>query len=171
MENIEKLLGGGDLRSLGKSNILIKRTYDPNRFDDLFKLLYHSDRRVAMRAADVIEKITRTDNRLLKKHGDDLLKLMEIAINKELKWHLALLMPRITLSEAELGKVWHMLVSWALDKSESRIVRVNALQGMYDLLLLDAELTQDFNLIVDTVALENIPSITARLKKLKIFSQ
>jgi hypothetical protein len=37
------------------------------------------------------------------------------------------MMPRVALTDLELGKVWHTLVSWALDKSESRIVRVNAL--------------------------------------------
>jgi hypothetical protein len=41
---------------------------------------------------------------------------------------------------------------------------------MYNLLQLNGELTQDFNLIVNTVALENIPSIIARLKKLKVIS-
>jgi hypothetical protein len=85
MEDIQDLLGGGDLRSLGQSDSLIQRSYDQKRFDALFRLLSHSDRRVAMRAADVVEKITRADYSFLKKHSHDLVNLMDSANNKELK--------------------------------------------------------------------------------------
>jgi hypothetical protein len=141
MENMEELLKGGDLRSLGQSKLIVSQVSDQESFDKLFKQLFHKDRLVVMRAADVIEKITLKDCSFLVRHSSDLVKLTENATNKE------------------------------LNKKESRIVRVNALQGLFNLLQLNNELTQDFNLIVSTIIRENIPSILARLRKLKITSK
>jgi hypothetical protein len=171
MENIEELLKGGDLRSLGQSKLIVSQVSDQESFDKLYKQLFHKDRLVVMRAADVIEKITLKDCSFLVRHSSDLVKLTENATNKELKWHLSLLTTRVTLTNKEAEKVWQILARWATDKKESRIVRVNALQGLFNLLLLNNELTQDFNLIVSTIIRENIPSILARLRKLKIMSK
>jgi hypothetical protein len=46
-----------------------------------------------MRAADAIEKITLQHPEYLVKYKDDLLELCYVAKHKELKWHLALLIP------------------------------------------------------------------------------
>jgi len=64
-------------------------------FDELFKLLFHADRLIVMRAADMIEKITVRDSLYLTSHKIEIFDLCEIAQNKELKWHLALLLPRL----------------------------------------------------------------------------
>lgn len=166
MTNLEDLLRGGDLRSLGQSGQIVGQITGQERFDELFRLLFHSDRLVVMRAADVVEKVTVPHPGFLAPHKKKLLALMGKAVDKELKWHLALLAPRIQWTEHELGIAWHTLTGWATDRKESRIVRVNSLQGLHDLLPQDPALRQDFSLTVRQLDRENIPSISVRIRKL-----
>ena len=95
------------------------------------------------------------------------MSVMKSADHKELKWHIAQLIPRVELSKAELAEVRHILNYWTLKKNESKIVRVNALQGLFDLSQKYSEVKKD---LVDAIALvehELIPSIQARIKKIK----
>lgn len=100
-------------------------------------------------------------------HAKELLDLSRRTTFIELKWHLAQLLTRLDFSEEEFVTVWDMLTSWALDKQESRIVRVNAMQGLFDLLPQHQELLQDFNLTIAEMETEPIPSIKARIRMLK----
>ncbi|HEX6847365.1 MAG TPA: hypothetical protein VF144_10315, partial [Chitinophagaceae bacterium] len=63
--------------------------------------------------------------------------------------------------------VWKLLTTWAKDKEESKIVRVNSIQGLFNLLAEHRELQHDFDLTIGEIEKHNIPSINARLKKLK----
>jgi hypothetical protein len=134
MKALFGLLTGGDLRSIGRSNEIIRQIKNQDDFDNLFQYLLHQDRVVAMRAADVIEKITVTNVKYLNKHKIKIIELCKSDPEKEIKWHLALLVPRLILSKKELLEIWKLLSSWALDKKESRIVRVNSIQGLFNLL-------------------------------------
>lgn len=131
MTAFEKILSGGDLRSIGKSNKLILKINNANDFDELFKYLYNVDRLVVMRAADTIERITIDNPQYLTKHKNEIIELCDAAKDKELKWHLALLIPRLNLNNREYEKAWVTLTIWARDKDNSRIVRVNSLQGLF----------------------------------------
>jgi hypothetical protein len=171
MSHFDDLLEGGDLRSLGQANKVISLINNQESFDELFKHLFHNDRKVVMRTADAIEKITLNNPGYLKQHKGDILNLCDTAKNIELKWHLALLVPRVSLTKKEFGKVWHLLTTWATDKKESKIVRVNSMQGLSNLLTERMELKPDFDLTIMKIEKENIPSINARIKKLKNTSQ
>lgn len=120
-----------------------------------------------MRAADVAEKVTISKPEYLAPHKKQIIKLMSTAVDKELKWHLALMAPRMKYTERELGLVWDTLTRWALDTKESRIVRVHSLQGLHDLLAQEPGLQQDLLLTLGQAEAENIPSINARAKRLK----
>lgn len=168
-DSITKQLSHGDLRSIGNANELIKQISTQQLFDDLFDLMFHKERVIAMRAADALEKISQRKPFLLRNHKNALVGLLLHAENMEVKWHVALMISRLKFSKRELEQVWFKLKAWALDTKESRIVRVNAIQAMYDLLpqcnsLAIPELLQ----VMETVAIENIPSIKARLKRLYV---
>ena len=166
MKNILALLSGGDLRSIGESESLMQMIKSQEDFDELFDYLFYKDRLVVMRAADVIEKITVKDRRYLLKHSREIIQLAKKENEKELKWHLALLIPRLELTKNELLEAWEILSSWVCNKEESRIVRVNALQGLHDLCKKNIQLQRSFQFLVTQVEKENIPSINARIKKL-----
>lgn len=72
MADLETILNGGDLRSIGQSNTVVTLIDSQNKFDELFKLLFHPDRKIVMRVADAIEKITLTHCQYLKAHKDDI---------------------------------------------------------------------------------------------------
>jgi len=71
---------------------------DPKRFPELFGCLWDEDPIVRMRAADAAEKITVTRPELLKPHKLELLGLLDEAEQIELRWHLALMAPRLALT-------------------------------------------------------------------------
>lgn len=167
MKDFEKFLFGGDLRSIGKSNLVVSFIKNQKDFDDLFEYIFHKDRIIVMRTADVIEKITIENPEYLTKYKNRIIDLCTIAEDKELKWHLALLVPRLPLDSKEFGKAWDTLTNWANDKTNSRIVRVNSIQGLHEMLKHKNELTEDFSLTITHLEEENIPSINARIRKLR----
>ena len=167
MKLVDDILKGGDLRSIGKSNYVVSLIKDQEGFDELFKQLFHANRIVVMRAADAIEKITINSPDYLIKHKSKILKLLDTAKNIELKWHLALLVSRVCLVPKEARKVWQVLTTWAKNKEESKIVRVNSIQGLFNLSNKNTALKNDLDATVTEIERENIPSINARIKKLK----
>jgi hypothetical protein len=164
---IEKLLSGGDLRSIGKNKEIIRGVKDQAGFDEVFKFLYHRDNRFVLRAADAIEKISAAAPEYLDKHKMAILKLSSKVNEIGLQWHLALLLPRLKLTEQEFESAWTLLTHWALDKSNSRIVRVNSIQGLFEMIKLKKEKAGDFERLVATVESEQIPSLKARIRLLK----
>lgn len=170
-ERLEEILSGGDRRSIGHSEDLLPLIDSMQGFDRLFEFLFHNNNLIVMRTADAVEKITREQPGYLQSHKEEIFELLESAYDKELKWHLAQLISRIELNEAEIGKVWLILTDWAIDPKESRIVRTNSIHALFNLLSQYPELEQDFQLTVERVEKENIPSINARMRILKIINR
>ncbi|TDQ33054.1 hypothetical protein [Zeaxanthinibacter enoshimensis] len=167
MTRFDKILGGGDLRSIGRSDEVVGMIQDQNDFDQLFPFLFHPDRVVAGRTADAIEKLTIENPGYLSDHKKEVLTLLDKAKDIELKWHLALLVPRVDLNTKELDDTWKVLRQWAENKKESRIVRVNAMQSLYDLQQLSPEYRSRFYEVINVLEKENIPSITSRIRLLR----
>jgi hypothetical protein len=165
--NFAHLLLGKDRRSIGRSNDVAHEVTDQESFDELFNLLLHHERLLVMRAADAIEKITLLNKRFLAPHKTQLLSLLKSAIHKELKWHMALLVSRLEFHPDELREVWGVLSYWALNPNESKIVRVNSLQGLFDLCSRYEELKESFGHTLQSLEHEPIPSLQARIRKLK----
>lgn len=167
MSSFSKYLQGGDLRSIANVEQLIPLIQSQADFDKLFQYLFSNDRLLVMRAVDAIEKITSDKPEFLQNHEKELLDFLTLAQDKEFKWHIAQLVPRLKLSNTDLKQVWSKLKVWTTDKSESRIVRVNSLQALNDLIANDKDLKKDFESILQQVEKENIPSINARIRKFR----
>lgn len=167
MINLETFLAGGDLRSIGKSNLVIAKIENQNDFDDLFRLLFHNDRIIVMRAADAIEKITISNSKYLAKYKKNIIDLCYVAKDKELKWHLALLIPRLKLVNGEFDKGWNILLKWAKDSTDSRIVRVNSIEALSQMAKHNNKYEKDLSLILSELRKENIPSINARIRRIQ----
>ena len=112
----------------------------PRRAGRLVELLWDDDEGVASRAADILERITRSPraaalDRQLKENKEALLGLLAEAVPKKLRWNLALMLGRLPLTEAEAGRAAQVLESWlAPERMEpSSIVKTAALQGLADL--------------------------------------
>lgn len=167
MNKFEKLLGGEDLRSLAKSKGLEKLIKTQTEFDELFASLLSEDRLIVMRAADVIEKVSKSHAEFLQAHTDELIEIFKKAGNKELKWHLAQLIPRLELNSVNSKTLLDLLYQWVLDKQNSRIVRVNALQSVFELSCESKLKLGKLKQLLAQLKEESIPSINARIRKIE----
>jgi len=166
-KQFKEILSGGDLRSIGQTSLIVSQIHNRKDFDALFDLLLDADRLVVMRAADAIEKITRQNTGYLSGHSAKVIELCGTTVHKELKWHLALLLSRLDLNDEQSELACQILTAWVLDKGNSRIVRVNALQAIYELGEKQKTATDRRKLIFDELEKESIPSINARIRILR----
>ena len=130
--------------------------------------MHDNDRAIVMKTIDLIEKITLTNKEYLENHKSEIINLCKESENIELKWHLAQLLERLRYTNEEIKIVKKILEEWILDKKESKIVRVNSLQSLYELIKTNKEYQKEFIDIVEKIKKENIASINARIKKLEI---
>ena len=167
MPDFAPLLLGKDLRTIKNADNVAQLVTDQASFDDLFTLLFHHERPLVMRAADAVEKVTRKHKEFLAPYKVQLLSLLKGAINIELKWHIAQLIPRIRLDPHELQEVWSILSYWVRNPNESKLVRANSLQGLFELSRQAPAFRTQFAAVLDDLSHERIPSLIARVKKLR----
>jgi len=130
--NILSLLEGGDQRTIGRSDqVAAMVSDDPVLFPDLIAGLWAADPLVRMRAADAAEKVTRKHRELLRPYTKELLGLMTEVQQQEVRWHLAVMIPRLPLSPKQQELAISSLNSYLEDRSS--IVKTFALQGLADL--------------------------------------
>jgi len=163
---LEKL-SGGDLRSIGKADLIANEIQNQKDFDILFDCLHSDNRLIVMRAADAVEKITIRCADYLSGHKKELLGFCKCAENIEFKWHLALLLPRLSLSKNEYNFVWETLSAWLLDQKESKIVRANSIQALFELSGQDLAAKEKLDNILKKVEKEKVPSLLARIRKIR----
>jgi len=166
-DELREKLSGGDLRSIGKADEVVSEIKSQMDFDILFDFLLSDNRLIAMRAADAIEKITMKRADFLCGHKEEVLALCKRADNIEFKWHLALLLSRLPFTENEHAEVFEVLSSWLIDPRESKIVRVNSMQALFEISKQDRAAQQQFENILNEVEKENIPSLLARIRKIR----
>ncbi len=167
MQSLKKLLAGGDLRSIGKSVSIISKIKDRQSFDKLLAFLFRTDWLIVMRAADAIEKISSRHPEFLAPHKEALLRLLYVAENKELKWHLALMMPRLQLKNGDFKYTWYQLCDWARDKEESKPVRVAAVQGLYEMSKQKPGAAEELDALMLQLETEHIPSVNTRIRNIR----
>ena len=162
---IAAMLKGADRRSIGRSNEVKKLVLrQPGRFAELFKCLWDEDPVVRMRAADAAEKISVTLPELLESHKQELLGLLDEAEQTELRWHLALMVPRLTLSGPERYCAAAALRRYLEDRSS--IVKTFALQGLADLANQDASLREPVRRTLEESLRAGTAAMKARARKL-----
>jgi hypothetical protein len=159
------MLKGGDRRSIGKSNQVAKLILsDAQRFAELLECLWDDDPIVRMRAADAAEKVTVERPELLKPHKQELLGLLAEADQIELRWHLALMVPRLELSSADRERAAAALQHYLEDRSS--IVKTFALQGLANLARQDAGLREPVRRALEESFRTGTAAMKARARKL-----
>jgi len=164
-QNTLALLTGGDRRSIGRADqvaAIVSRNLA--LFPELIAGLWSEDPLVRMRAADAAEKVSRITPELLQPHKDGLLALMAETQQQELQWHLAAMVPRLSLSAAERQSAASLLNSYLT--APGSIVKTSALQGLADLARGDRAI-RDTAIKVLRKAMQNgTPAMKARSRKL-----
>ena len=163
--SLRDMLAGGDLRSIGKVPEVLRivggRT---ERIKELVGFLTCGDPVVRARAADALEKLTAKRPALLEPFRGFLLHVAARSEQQEVRWHLALMMPRLPLTRREILAVFPTLRGYLEDRSV--IVKVFALQAMFELSLREPSLRIPVQALVESFTRTGTPAMRARGRKL-----
>lgn len=161
---LEKL-AGRDRRSIGLADEVAREiACDQAKFSEVFAAISYPDPVIRMRAADAVEKASRTHPERLIPHKDALLSSIAAIEQQEVRWHVALMLPRLPLSPAEKRRAAEIAEEYLRDPSA--IVRVNALEALASLARGDAELEEKARRRLMAALESGRPSEKARARKL-----
>jgi hypothetical protein len=167
MNNILSQLSGGDLRSIDKTNQVVKQVLsDKSLFDDLFTGLLQDNPVIRMRAADAVEKITKIHPEWLEPYKQKIIMELTLIESKEIRWHIAQLVPRLSLTKPQRTKVARILLGWLHNEKESKIVRVMAMQALADIPTDDIQLRKSIMSEIHKMSKSKTPSLKSRSKKI-----
>ena len=164
MLTVYDLLKGNDLRSIGKANEVVSLvTADPILFDEVFGGIFHEDKVIRARCADAVEKVAKRYPEYIQKKKSIILKNLKNFDQKEVVWHIALMLGYLKLTKKELDKVFTQLHKW-LNESTSIIVKVACMQTLADHALKqkDKNLISAVRFEVEKQMVKGAPAIKAR---------
>ena len=165
MSKILNLLKEGDLRSIGKVPEVVEMVLaEPALFQTVLQGMVHEDPGVRMRSSDAVEKISRKDPDYLHPHKNFLLTKAICQTQQEVRWHIAQIIPRLSLDKSEKRYAVEVLFSYLGD--QSKIVQTNALQALVDLTWEDDELFLRVKHEIERLAETGSPSVKNRARKL-----
>ena len=164
-EKLISKLKGNDRRSIGRAiEVVALVLREPRRFPELMGFLWSDDPVVRMRAADAAEKISVQKPRLFAPFKAELLGLLLEAEQQELRWHLALMIPRLALTKKERQRAAEGLRRYLEDRSS--IVKTFALQGLTELAEADRSLLTEVREMLAEAERAGTPAMRARARKL-----
>lgn len=165
MHPILRKLVGGDRRSIGRSEEVVSAVLDnPGLFKALIKGLSAADPVVRMRASDAIEKISSVKPECLWPHKSLLIQRAGTSTQKEVRWHLAQVLPRLKLSQKEILRVVDILSTYLTDSSS--IVKTFAMQALADFARQRSDLRPTILIQLKKNTLSGTPAMKARGRRL-----
>ena len=164
--DVIKLLVRGDKRTTGEVDRVVNLAmHNPGVIQALFNALTPEDNGLNMRIMDAIEKITRTDPGILARYKTTILTQLTLHTQKEVKWHVAQIIPRLSLSSQERKNIVSLLINnYLIDQSS--IVKVNAMQALAEFALMDSALMTKVISIIRQAIQKGTPAMQVRGKKL-----
>jgi HEAT repeat protein len=164
-ESIRTALSGGDRRSIGNADgVAATIADDPRLFEACVRAISDDDPVVRMRAADAVEKASRSRPALLAAHKAALLGSVADIDQHEVRWHLLQLLPRLALTANEQRAWFQRALQWV--RSDRRIVAAEALSALFGLARGDESLRGQ----AVTIAVQSLdapsPALRARARKL-----
>ena len=136
----------------------------PKQIPRLVELLWDDNAAVSNRAADVLERITREASPALQRAVEaftgELIGLLEEARAAKLRWNLALVIPRLSLTGQQCRRVAAALNGWMDDPSS--VVKTSALHGLADLARRECSLITDVLDLLRMAERSGTPAMRAR---------
>lgn len=159
------ILGGGDRRSIGRSNEVAELVLaHRERLPELIACLWSDDPLVRMRAADAAEKASAREPDLLAPCKAELLGLLVEADQQELLWHLAQMIPRLSLTGTERRRAAGTFRSFLTHRGS--LVKTAGLQALADLSRHDEGLRSEVMELIEQVFRSGTPAMKARARNL-----
>jgi hypothetical protein len=165
--SILRKLEGGDRRSIGRSNEVVAEVLGNRKlFGALFVGLSVDDPVVRARAADAVEKISTVHPEYLHPYKAQLLGELACCWQKEVRWHVAQILPRLRWNAQERQQVYDTLTGYLCDSSS--IVKTFAMQGLADLTTQAPELRPAVLRQLQKLTVSGTPAMRARGRKLLV---
>ncbi|HYL46532.1 MAG TPA: hypothetical protein VEU52_05870 [Candidatus Limnocylindrales bacterium] len=123
-----------------------------------------TDRLVRLRAADAIEKITVKNPTLLQPYKRQLLEVAGRTDEKEVRWHMAQILPRLEFSARHRAAAMDILFEYLRDTSS--IVKTFAMQAIADLAAEDKVLAAKVLPMIQELNEIGTPAMRARGRKI-----
>lgn len=166
MLTIYDLLKGHDLRSIGKSNEVVKLvTSDPDLFDEVFNGIFHEDNIIRALCADAVEKVARAFPAYIQKKKSTILKNLPKFKQKEVLWHVATMIGYLKLTSVEMNRAAGFLFKW-LKEEESIIVKVMCMQTLAELSINHTKMRKSVRDEIQRQMVNGAPGVKARGRKL-----
>jgi hypothetical protein len=129
-DTVEALLTGGNPRSLRNAGIVVDAaSRQPERLGELVESVFSADEIVRMRASDALEKVCRSQPRLVQRFVPRLLGEMPRIEQASVQWHLAQILTEVPLDEGQQAQAISIL-EHNLDTSGDWIVINCTLQAL-----------------------------------------
>ncbi len=155
------LTAGGHALSVGRvRDVAAFVLSQPKKMSKLIEYLWDEDPGVANRAADALERVSCHQPSLPAPWKDSLLGLLAEAAQNKLRWNLALIVPRLTLSAPECRRAAAILRTYLEDKSS--IVKTCSMQGLAELTRQDSSLLPEVLDLLRILARSGTPAMRAR---------
>ncbi|MGA2833074.1 MAG: hypothetical protein ABSE55_08385 [Terracidiphilus sp.] len=132
----------------------------PKKMSKLVEYLWDEDPGVANRAADALERASCRQPSLAAPWKDSLLGLLAETEQNKLRWNLALIVPRLTLTASECRRAASILRTYLEDKSS--IVKTCAMQGLAELTCQDSSLLPEVLDLLRILTRSGTPAMRAR---------
>jgi hypothetical protein len=158
-------LSGGDRRSIGKADRVVEKILKtPSLLTDVVSGFTHDDPVVRMRCADVAEKVSVVHPDWLQPHRRALVSFAELVQEKEVRWHMAQMLPRLKLSAARRRAVIALLFKYLDDGSA--IVKTFSMQALFDMSESDAVLRARVLPVIEAALETGSGAMRSRARKL-----
>lgn len=158
-----KIFQGGDMRSPKGAQIAADYVLEnPEFIFEIVKLITCGDKMIQMRAADCLEKISAQNHEILSPIHGEILQIMKISKQKEVRWHLAQIVPRIVSDEKEIDEIAPILFDYINDTS--KIVATFALDALVNFAKKNEKLKDQILPILKDKAQNGNGAIKARAK-------
>lgn len=117
-----------------------------------------------MRSADVIEKFTSKHPEYLNPYKNKLLYEISKINQKEVRWHVCQIIPRLELNTKEFDQAFILFKEYFDDNSS--IVKTFVMQALFDLAQLNKNLMPRVTSIINDCLESGSPAMKSRAKKL-----
>lgn len=165
MVELRALLAGGDRRSIGRvPEVVAAVQATPALLAELVAAMADADPVVRMRAADAVEKVTAAHPNWLAPYTAQLLGPLAAIPQQEVRWHVAQLLPRLALADAEHQVAVAILFGYREDRSA--IVRTCALEALARLAEGDAALQARVVPVLESALRDGTPAERSRARRL-----
>lgn len=163
--DISIALSGGDRRSIGAAAQVVEYVlHNPAGLGEVIEGISHRDDVIAMRCADVAEKVSAMHPDWLQPFAGDLVKIGGESKQQEVRWHIAQMLPRVRLSRRQRKTAVDLLFEYLGD--DSRIVKIFAVTALADLAAAEAGLRNRLVPVLKQFAENGSPAMRNRARKL-----